>query len=70
MKKISGYRLTGGRVSRQCQRVRVGETFLIFLDILSRHFEKFLHTLKLKLAEQNYDNYDEIMIFRTFTAKF
>ena len=39
--KNGGTTLPGGRVSRQNQRVRNGCNLFHFLDILSRHFEKY-----------------------------
>ena len=52
MKKKWGYHLTQGRVSRQSQRVRGWmQLFFQFLDILIRHFEKYLHTMMLKFTE-------------------
>ena len=52
--------------------------FHFFFDILSRHFEKYLHTMKLKLTEHIWiaifllckQKPVEIMTFKTFTAKF
>ena len=51
MEKNWGYHLTRGRVSRQSQRVRGGCNLFQFLDILISHFEKYLHTMMLKLTE-------------------
>ena len=42
MKKIRGYPLTRGRVSRQSPRVR---GWLPPENILSRHFERYLHDM-------------------------
>ena len=61
-KTNGGTTLPGGRVSRQSQRVR--GWFLIFFDILSRHFEKYLHTMKLKLTEHVW-----IVIFLLYKQK-
>ena len=49
MKKKLGYHLTRGRVSRQSQRVR--GWMQPFKKTLIRHFEKYLHTMMLKLTE-------------------
>ena len=82
MKKIGSTTLPGGRVSRQSQRVRgVDATFFSFKKTLIRHFEKYLHTMILKLTEHvgitTFLLYiciskkpGEILIFRTFIAKF
>ena len=44
--------LTRGRVSRQSKRVSGGGCNLFqFFDYLSRHVEKYRHTMKLKLTE-------------------
>ena len=52
MKKIGGTTLPGGRVSRQSQRVRgVDATFSVFRKQKICHFEKYLHTMMLKLTE-------------------
>ena len=51
MKKKWGYHLTRGRVSRQSQRVRGWMQPFSVLDILIRHFEKYLHTMMLKPIE-------------------
>ena len=50
-KKNGGTTLPGGRVSRQSQRVRGWMQPFSVLDILIRHFEKYLHTMKLKLTK-------------------
>ena len=53
MNKIGGTTLPGGRVSRQSQRVRgVDATFSVFRKQEIHHFEKYLHTMMLKLTEQ------------------
>ena len=83
MKKIGGTTLPGGRVSRQSQRVRGGCCNLFsFKETLIRHSEKYLHTtctMMLKLTEHvgitifllyKQKNPGEILIFRTFIAKF
>ena len=78
MKKIGGTTLPGGRVSCQSQRVGGGCNFFQFLEILIRHFEKYLHTMMLKLTEHvgitilllYTQKTGEILIFRTFIAKF
>ena len=45
-------KIGGTTLSRQNQGVRSLDTnFFSFLNIFSRHFEKYLHTLKLKLTE-------------------
>ena len=51
--KIGGTTLPGGRVSRQSQRVGGGvdATSFSFKKTLIRHFEKYLHTMMLKLTE-------------------
>ena len=50
MKKKWGYHLTGGRVSRQSQRMRWGGWNLFqFFEILSHHFEKKYMHMKLSL---------------------
>ena len=49
--KKKGYHLARGRVSRQSQRVRGGVDATSVLDILIRHFEKYLHTMMLTLTE-------------------
>ena len=52
MKKNEGTTLPGGRVSRQSQRMRgVDATFSVFRKQKIRHFEKYLHTMMLKLTE-------------------
>ena len=52
MKKFGGTTLPGGRVSRQSQRVMgVDATFFSFKKTLTCHFEKYLHTMMLKLTE-------------------
>ena len=56
----------------------VHATFFQFLDILIRHFEKYLHTMKLKLTKDvgitifllYKQKPSEILIFRTIVAKF
>ena len=48
-KKYRGYHLTRG--SRQSERVGVDATFSSFKKTLIRHFEKYLHTMMLKLTE-------------------
>ena len=52
-KKIGGTTLPGDRVSRQSQRVGGGvdATFSVFRKQKIRHFEKYLHTMMLKLTE-------------------
>ena len=79
MKKNGGTTLPGGRVSRQSQRVRgVGATFSVFRKQKFRHFEKYLHLIMLKLTEHVgitipfciSKKVGEILIFRTFIAKF
>ena len=69
MKKIGG----------QSQRLRgVDATFSVFRKQKIRHFEKYLHTMMLKLTEHvgitisllYKQNISEILIFRTFIAKF
>ena len=78
-KKIGGATLPGGRVSRQSQRVRgVDATFSVFRKQKIPHFEKYLHAMMLKLTEQVgitilfciSKKPGEILIFRTFIAKF
>ena len=50
--KNGGTTLPGGRVSRQSMRIGGGGCNLFqLLDILIRHFEKYLHTMMLKLKE-------------------
>ena len=53
MKKIRGTTLPGGKVSRQSQRMGGGvdATFSVFRKQKIRHFEKYLHTMVLKLTE-------------------
>ena len=52
MKKIRGTTLPGGGVSRQSQRVRgVVVTFSVLRKHIIRHFEKYLHTMILRLTE-------------------
>ena len=52
MKKNGGTTSPGGRVSRQSQRVKGGCCDLFsFKKTLIRHFEKYLHTMMLKLTE-------------------
>ena len=53
MKKLGGTTLPVGRVSRQSQRVRGGvdATFSVFRKQKIRHFEKYLHTMMLKLTK-------------------
>ena len=51
MKKIGGTTLPGGRVSRQSQRVGGCCDLFSFKKTLIRHFEKYLHTMMLKLTE-------------------
>ena len=85
MNKNWGYQLTRGRVSRQSQRVRRWmQPFQLKKKkkkkkkTLIRHSEKYLHTMMLKLTEHvditiflSYKQKpDEILIFRTFIAKF
>ena len=48
--KCLGYHLRWGRVSRQSWGVG-GCNLFQFLEILSRHFEKYLHAMKLKLTK-------------------
>ena len=51
-KKMGDHWTIWGRVSRQSQMVKgVVETFFHFFDILSRNFEQYLHSMKLKLTE-------------------
>ena len=64
---------TGGRVSRQSPRVR---GWLPPETILSRHFEKYLHDMDLKLTEHVrntisllYKQNTEIPIFGTFSER-
>ena len=80
LKEDGGNTLPGGRVSRQSQRVRgVDATFSVFRKQKIRHFEKYLHTMMLKLTEHVGINIyllykqkktGKILIFRTFIAKF
>ena len=50
--KNGGTTLPWDRVSRQSQRVKgVDATFFSFMKTLIRHFEKYLHTMMLKLTE-------------------
>ena len=52
MKKKWRYHLARGRVSRQSQRVRGGGgIFFSVFGHLIRHFEQYLHTMKLKLTK-------------------
>ena len=51
-KKIGSTTLPEGRVSHESQRVRgVDATFSVFRKQKIRHFEKYLHTMMLKLTE-------------------
>ena len=79
MKKIGGTTLPGGRVSRQSQRGGVDATFSVLRKQKIRHFEKYLHTMMLKLTEHveitisllyMQKKNGEILIFRTFIVKF
>ena len=49
MKKSGGTPYHGGRVS--CQSLRVGGRWLPPENILSCHFEKYLHDMDVKLTE-------------------
>ena len=78
MKENGGTTLPRGRVSRQSQRVRgVDATFSVFRKQKIRHFEKYLHSMMLKLTEHvgifisllYKQKPGEILIFRTFIAK-
>ena len=74
-KKIGGTTLPGGRVSRQSQRVG---GLMQPLKTLIRHFEKYLHTMMLNLQNMLElpssfwisKQPGEILVFRTFIAKF
>ena len=79
MKKNEDTTLPGDRVSRQSQRVRgVDATFSVFTKQKIRHFEKYLHAMMLKLTAHVGSTIffciskkpGEILIFRTFIAKF